>query len=384
MKTSYRNPEEGTTRRAALVGGAAAAALAAAGWGPAADDALDEGLGRLHAREPLARAGMSTHAPMVVEALCALGFPERVGRWLDGYRRPELEIPTRPTRRIDAARWREALGPRWDAATWEAQLVRYPDWVAFFVAALADAPWRDVLDTWVARLTPGLCSAATHGVIRTAHAASGLGRRDTRVRRAELARGLAYWAAAYQELPARPGGAHAPSLAAAIDRLPLYWEARHAAPTGNIVNGLRQVGTLDAFATARDAAPAALDLDALAATFAHVFRRHGHRHTIAFVHAVTGPCALRRLGPHLRADTARAALPYAWQAAAAIYAAYARRDDPTPPPAEKALAPAELAGRAVEHGDEHVIKLVDVLVAEHARAGDPVFLAAAGDVLGRL
>src|SRR5215208_7227260 len=118
MGASYRN--RGTTRRQALKAGVAVVALAAAGWGSAADDALDEALTRIHAREPRARAGLSTHAPMVAEALCALGHPERVLRWLDGYQRPELEIPVATKRRIDPARWREALGPRWEAPTWEA------------------------------------------------------------------------------------------------------------------------------------------------------------------------------------------------------------------------------------------------------------------------
>ena len=53
------------------------------------------------------------------------------------------------------------------------------------------------------RLAPGLSAAATHGILRTAHAARALSRRDTPERRGELARGLAYWAVAYEELPAR-------------------------------------------------------------------------------------------------------------------------------------------------------------------------------------
>ena len=31
--------------------------------------------------------------------------------------------------------------------------------------------WAGIADTWSSRLAPGLCAAATHGVIRTAHAA---------------------------------------------------------------------------------------------------------------------------------------------------------------------------------------------------------------------
>ena len=38
---------------------------------------------------------------------------------------------------------------------------------------------------------------------------------------------------------------------------------------------------------------------------------------------------------------------------------------------------AELTARAVEHGDEHVIKLTEAALREHARTGDPTLLVAA-------
>ena len=374
---------------------AAGAALAcsrpvAASESASNDDALDEALRLIHGAEPMSKQGLSTHAPMVAEALCALGFSDRAVAWVAGYRGPLIEVP-RPSRKIDPARWRDALGPRLDASSWEGALARWGDWVAYFTAELGAAPWRDVLDTWCARLAPGLSAAATHGAIRTAHAARALGRRETPERRAELARGLAYWAAAYEELPARPAaGAAAASYADALARVPLCWERSHAAPTGNIVNGLRAAGSLDGFAAARDLAPPPADagaaLSALSATFAGVYLRHGARHhPIAFVHAVTGPCALRRIAPFVKSATARAAVPYAWQAAAGIYAAYARRDD-----AERAGEPqprlgrTELAARAVDNGADHAIKFTEVLLAEHALRPDPVYLAAAEDAVARL
>ena len=48
-------------------------------------------------------------------------------------------------------------------------------------------------------------AAATHGLIRTAHAVRSLAAEETsRERRAELASGLAYWAARYQAVPGTP------------------------------------------------------------------------------------------------------------------------------------------------------------------------------------
>jgi hypothetical protein len=173
-----------------------------------------------------------------------------------------------------------------------------------------------------------------------------------------------------------------------VDRLPLFWEERGQAPAGNIVSGLTQVAGMERFAGALDLVTAPDDLSAalsaLSATFARTYLRHGTKHhAIAFVHAVTGPCALRRLLPHVKPATARAALPYAWQTAAAIYSAYARKEEAGPLPEPK-LGRAELVARAIENGDEHAIKFTEVLLAEHALRPDPVYLAAAEDAVKRL
>jgi hypothetical protein len=360
--------------------------------GPAPDDGvLDDALRLLQDREPESRQGLSTHAPMVAEALCALGRSDQVLIWVERYRGPLLELP-RPRQRIVPQDWRAALGARPGAATWEEALGRWADWRELFVEEMKEAPWPQVLDRWTARLAPGLCAAATHGVIRTAHAARGLARRETPERRAELARGLAYWAASYQELPARPTtGPRAATYAEALDRVPLFWERKGRVPAGNIVSGLGQAGELPGFEESLDRVAPRADvseaLSALTATSSRAYLRHGTQGrsvaTIAFVHAVTGPCALRRLAPHVTPETARAALPYAWQAVAGIYAAYARRENPVPE-AEPKTAPGELRARAVANGDEHAIKFTEALLAEHALRPDPAYLAAAEDAVSRL
>ncbi len=405
QSTDGKEAAQATTRRQALQVMVAATA-AGLGWsacnathgaamrgkqaGTQADDgALDHALRLLHEREPISRGGLSSHAPMVAEALCALGHSDlAVSRVEDDDARP-VELPA-PTQRIAREEWRSALGLRRDASTWEAANPRWGDWREFFRSELEEARWQDVLDLWTARLAPGLCSAATHGIIRSAHAARALSLRETAERRGELARGLAYWASSYEELPARAGSAaRVPTFVAALDQVPLYWEQEGREPAGrNIVEALRHVSELERFGDMRDlvAEPEDLSagLSALTETFARAYLQHGIRHgTIAFVHAVTGPSALRRIAPHVKPGTARAALPYAWQTAAAIFAAYARRENElgTAPPE---LSPAELASRAVENGDDHAIKLTEVLLAEHALNPEPVYLAAAQDAVERL
>lgn len=366
------------TRREVLQGFGAGVALACSGAALAGpdraaradrsnEDALDEALQRIHRREPESVNGLSTHAPMVVEVLAALGRGDRVEAWLDGYRGTARQLP-RPTRRIDPQQWRAALGPDVSAASWERANPRWGDWVELFTGELAARPWRDVLDAWVGRLAPGMVSAATHGVIRTSHAARAMARRESPERRAELARGLAYWASSYEEVAGR-----GPAVAS-LDKLPLYAEATgHRPAGGSITDGLRHVKELDFPARVEIAG----DLSALTALFAQVYLDHGTRHdAIAFVHAITGPCSLRRLAPCIQPATARAALPHAWRAAAAIYTMYARRDDARREP-RPTLSRDELIARAIARGDEHVIKLTETLLSEHAIAPQPVYLAAA-------
>lgn len=355
----------------------------------ASDEALDEAFRLLQRQEPQSKQGLSTHAPMVAEALCALGRADEAVSWVERYRAPLRPLPM-PTARVDVLNWRAALGPRLGVTTWEASNPRWADWKEFFTRELAENRWQDVLDLWVARLAPGMCGAATHGVIRTAHAVRAIARRQTPERRGELARGLAYWASSYEELPLRHGSTlRFDTFANALAEVPLYWEAFGRTPEGrNIVEVLRHVRELDRFAAVLEMIAAPVDLSAaisaLTATFSRVYLRHGTKHdTIAFVHAVTGPCALRRIAPHIKPETARAALPYAWQTAAAIYSAYARPGDARHEPESK-LTHAELVSRALKSGDEHAIKFTEVMLAEHALNADPAYLAAAEDAIQRL
>ena len=94
--------------------------------------------------------------------------------------------------RVTDATWRDALGAQ----------RRVADWELYLRDQLAEQPWQQVLARWWPRLVPGLAANATHGIIRTSHAARSLAASESGERLDELARGLAYWAAGYLELPA--------------------------------------------------------------------------------------------------------------------------------------------------------------------------------------
>jgi hypothetical protein len=242
--SSTPSANRGLTRRHALAALGTSVAAAGAGWTahtlrssppdekPGNDEALDEVLRELQKAEPESRQGLSTHAPMATEALCALGFPQKAGTWLKNYRAPVRQLP-KAAKPIDREHWKDALGPQAGADSWEEANGRWGDWKEFFAAELADQRWPDVLDTWVARLAPGMSGAATHGVIRTAHAVRALGRRKTPERIGELARGLAYWASSYEELPvAKRKKRPLDTFAAALDEVPLYRTALGKSPQG--------------------------------------------------------------------------------------------------------------------------------------------------------
>jgi len=99
--------------------------------------------------------------------------------------------------------------------------------------------------------------------------------------------------------------------------------------------------------------------------------------SIVFIHGVTSIAALGNLLPHLRNDTARTALRYAWQSSCALYATFGGRPAPASaiePPREDSSA---LIDRAIAHGDEHVIKFTEACLRQHARRPSPAYLAAA-------
>jgi hypothetical protein len=330
---------------------------------------LDEALERVAPRGPAYAGGLANHAPMVAEALVAVGRGDAVAAWVDSYA-PRLEAWPRSGGRIAAAAWEDALGKS-DRAT---------DWRQFFTEEMANASFRDVLIRWLPRLSAGISGSAAHGVIRVSHAVRALTLRETEPRRRELAAGLAYWASSFHALPDESRSSPKLTVAQAIHRLEMVAVERRG--QGSIVDRLAPLDVMPSFAGAADLIdlsgdPATL-LSDLTRAFARVYcsnaaQRDGR---IARLHAITGASALRPLLPHLPVALHRPLLRHVWQLDAAVYATHATRAATAPAIATFATAD-DLVAAAIDTGDEHAIKLTEVSLREDAASPDPSFQMAA-------
>ncbi|WP_405876128.1 questin oxidase family protein [Streptomyces sp. NBC_00005] len=318
---------------------------------------LEEAWERVHATGPERLGRLSNHAPMVVEALATRGQAGAVHRWLDRYRTKLEDFPDRVAPVTDA-NWPSALGDPHRAA----------DWIDYFTRTLADHPWRSVLAVWWPRLLPGMYGGATHPVIRVGHAVRTLESGENAPRRTELAHALGYWAAVHHTVSGvtlLPGAATA---AASLDAVPAVRTAENPFPAR--LTAVRQLPDWSGDVTNPDTARERLTELVRAAT--HRYATHGHGDEIMLVHAATAPNAVLRTLGSLPRELWVPSLHAAWTASAAVTAMYAPAEAVDYAPTAR-LTAEEVVERALDHGNEHVIKLTDTALD----IGDEQALAAA-------
>ncbi len=305
--------------------------------------------------------GLSNHLPMALAALHHLGAsPERLAAFAQGCA-PRLQAapPAQPWPPGDP--WPDRLG---HPEAWSGYRALFSEWIAQEGAS-------DMLGQVLPQLMPGVGAAGFHGLIRTASAVrvGHLG---------ELADGLAYWASRHLRLGALhnplAGTARAP---ATEDPVALLREL----PARRSRQGLISDQLLD---VARDgrinrvAARLMVDghtLERLARTAAFAYAHTGN---FTALHLVTGTHALRVLTRFL--DEPLVAWAWHWQAFAHTVVAARLR-----PAGEVVLRPwKSLIARALDHDDEHVIKLVESCREEeraYARRGETLWRLAASRAL---
>lgn len=301
------------------------------------DDALD----RLHEFHLEYGPGFADHGPMVVEALDQSGRADAIEPWLGRYiaRLDVLSSRTDPALEL--------------AASIEVEL---------------GGDWRTAVARHVAVLATAHAAAAGHGVLRTAHAARGLQRADTPARRAELARGLAYWTASAAPLPVlAPTGVRAP-----IDALAVLVSLDSPPGTGMISTRLATAATPERLAAVADVDlpddPCAA-LDEVITTAAVALRSCGERGMFAVLHGLTSSVAVRDLLPVLPAAAATVLVRAAWTSVGLLWAAYGENRPLVEAAVSDVPSADALVDRAVRNGDEHAIKVAVAVWSEERAAG---------------
>ncbi|MEE9465943.1 MAG: hypothetical protein V3W14_10265, partial [Candidatus Neomarinimicrobiota bacterium] len=190
--------------------------------------AYDDALRILTGTSPV-YGGRTNHGATVAMDLIELDRSDTVLPWVQRYRhRLEARLATKKV--LNRHNYQVALGV----------MGRASDWVAFFQRELVEHTWPVVLNNWVPRLAPGLAGAAGNGLLRAAHAVNGLEAGDTKLRKAELAEGLGYWAARYLKLPGIPGGSGTGRWTPSEALAGIKWQHKQDLPEFSLISeGLR-------------------------------------------------------------------------------------------------------------------------------------------------
>lgn len=337
---------------------------------------FDEALERFHQVDFEYAGGLANHGPMVAEALENIGHQALIPAFVGLY------VPRLPL----AEPGRPLLGG--DEENAYGQIERAADWAATFEARLRGGDWRTVLQTEVPALLPGLYAAAGHGMLRTVHAIRALEREDSALRRKELARGLAYWAARFQALPGLPGSrlaAEAIPLAQAFAAWPLLDDPE--ARLGLFTRVVLRLDDFSPFTRAFEAVPLPTPdsvgrfLDTLCVHAAELYVGNPAAR-VACVHALTIPSGARTLIQYLEPRDACVAASYSLQAVGALQSIFGRAEA-SPEHDDEVVRVAEDWDEIRYHAacsiQEHSIKMVDACWREDRHRENPAFRRAAAD-----
>ncbi|MDG0831944.1 questin oxidase family protein [Roseateles saccharophilus] len=296
------------------------------------------------------RGGLSNHLPMAQQALLELGASAARLQAFTEAREALLE-PRSAGRPARIAVERDLGRPDSDAA-----------WRMHFGSRIEAQGMAAALREALTLLLPGAGAIAFHGLIRTAHAVLA-------GHEAELAAGLAHWAAHFLPLPAVVDGPalDLPDWLQALARLP-----RPAWPAGTLISGRMQAwGTVPGFAAVAGRLRHGPDtLRQLALLAARTYAASGN---FTVLHLLTASHAMSVLEPWWPAP--ELARGFSVAAAAGLLASGAApalgldREPSRPWPA--------LISAACDQDDEHVIKLTHAAWRLGRRWPDPAWRRAA-------
>lgn len=301
-------------------------------------------------------AGLSSHLPMALEALHALGAsPARMQQFAQRY----------------ANRFRRTQATAQHVETpMPGRFDHFAAWRQHFARRLAGSDHDSALREALGRLMPGVAAAAFHGLIRVGHA--------VRAGHAgELHSALAYFASRYQPTTAGIGTAAA-SATEWLDGLTAIARSSEAVPGALISERMaRWSGRAEVQALAGRLPPGALLEVARFAAQLYVATRN-----FTVLHVITASAALQRLRPWLHDASVRHVSP---AVATALLASGALGTPAPGPGAVDGSAPdwPALAAAAIAQDDDHVIKLTLACRELDALSPDPVWRQAAARAQAR-
>lgn len=295
---------------------------------------------------PTYRGRLSNHLPMAQQALLELGASaERLGAFTEAHEASlEPRVAARPARVVVE---RDLGRPDSDDA-----------WRAHFTGRIAALGSGGALREALPLLLPGAGAAAFHGLIRTGHAVLA-------GHEAELAAGLAHWAAHFLPLPAADDGPP-PSMAGWLQALAAL--PRPAQPAGSLITDRMQAwGAVPGFAAAAGLLSHGADtLRDLALLAARTYAATGN---FTVLHLLTASHAMSVLQPWWPAPE----LPrgFSVAAAAGLLASGATPAQALDRPPSRPW-PALIAA-ACEQDDAHAIKLTHAAWRLGRRWPDPAW-----------
>ena len=296
--------------------------------------------------------GLQNHTTMVAHALHVLGLDARI--------------------EDTAGNDLRALSPAYasDRAEDDPELGdgRVPEWVEHWASAIERDGWKATLKRATRELAPGILAGSLHGWIRAAHAARALDEKETPQRLCELAMGLAVWSSWYEELAEPIAGdpvaidallASIPRGDATIDGL-IDARVARAAERDEV---RRWAGTIAIAGEPEEVVTALSSAAARALLGAPKASVSGH------LHGLTASSALRPLMPFIDWDALAPSFVHAFGALVAAH--------PHGEPATIQTSVTELRSTVAVVNDDHLIKLIEAALREHAATSDDVYLRAA-------
>jgi hypothetical protein len=233
----------------------------------------------------------------------------------------------------------------------------------YFQQAIAEHGPEAVLRRWVPALIPGIAAASFHGLIRLGYAIE-------TSNNAEIAAALALWTTAFTSLGA-PDHLVDETPAAIVMRLSRVI-ANHPVSPGLIVDRMSAIAKLNSLQYS-GSQPRQLELSDVA-EFA--ISAYASFDDFTLLHAVTATHAFRMVIPFI-SDSALATR-YLWRSVliAALSTGLPLHNE-WPTGGAQLTGWADIAARAIESDDEHVIKLVYTALAEFRVYADPRYQSVA-------